>query len=150
MGVKVVETAAIFISERCYMAFMPILSSIILFSTIAALLAGGVYLYGSGSRYIFQSFRTLTSPNAFYTVDFNTKLIILYSVFAFGGYWLICWIFYSNTFIVMSAASIWYYQQDSPLCTSVYRLLRYLCHHHSDITLVVLHLPLYFLESCSF
>ena len=25
----------------------------------------------------------------------------------------------------MSGAAIWYYQQDSPLCTSFYRLLRY-------------------------
>jgi len=100
------------------MAFMPIINSIFLFATIAALLAGGVYLYGTGSR-------TLTSPDAFYMIDFNPKLIILYSIFAFGGFWLICWIFYSNTFIIMSAASIWYYQQDSPLCTSVYRLLRY-------------------------
>jgi len=48
--VKVVETAAIFISERCYMAFMPIVSALFLFGTIAALLAGGVYLYGSGPR----------------------------------------------------------------------------------------------------
>jgi hypothetical protein len=70
-------------------------------------------------------FRTVTAPNSFATVTFNWQLITLFSVFGFAGFWMICWIFYSNTFIVMSGAAIWYYQQDSPLCTSFYRLLRY-------------------------
>jgi len=37
------------------MAFMPIINSIFLFATIAALLAGGVYLYGTGSRYFLNN-----------------------------------------------------------------------------------------------
>lgn len=53
LGVKVVETTAIFVSERFYMTFMPILSAIFLFGTLAALLAGGVYLYGTGPKYFF-------------------------------------------------------------------------------------------------
>lgn len=71
------------------------------------------------------NYRTLTTPNAFYVVTFNWQLITLFAVFAFGGFWLICWIFYSNTFVVMSGAAVWYYQHDSPLCTSLHRLLRY-------------------------
>jgi hypothetical protein len=50
LGVKIVETAALFISERFYMAFMPIISTIFFFGTIAAMLAGGVYIYGTGER----------------------------------------------------------------------------------------------------
>jgi hypothetical protein len=48
LGVKIVETAGMFISERFYMAFMPIISTIFFFGTIAAILAGGVYIYGTG------------------------------------------------------------------------------------------------------
>ena len=69
--------------------------------------------------------RTLASHNAFFTINFTPGLIILFVVFGFAGYWMICWLFYSNSFTVISAASIWYYQHDSPLCTSVHRLLRY-------------------------
>ena len=50
LGVKIVETAAMFISERFYMAAMPIISMIFFFATIAAVLAGGVYIYGTGER----------------------------------------------------------------------------------------------------
>lgn len=85
----------------------------------------GILVWYRSKVILLKYFRVITLPNAFATVTFNWQLITLYSVFAFGGFWLVCWIFYSNTFVVMSAASIWYYQQDSPLCTSMYRLFRY-------------------------
>lgn len=69
--------------------------------------------------------RSLTATNAFYSVNISTQLIVLFVVFGVAGFWMVCWVFYSNTFVVMSAASIWYYQQDSPFCTSLFRLIRY-------------------------
>ena len=54
--------------------------------------------------------RTLNSPDAFYMVNFDGKLITLFAVFGFAGLWMIFWFFYSNSFVIMSAASIWYYQ----------------------------------------
>lgn len=100
------------------MALMPIISTIFFFATIAALMAGGIYIYGTGEK-------TLSARNAFYSINFTTQLIVLFVVFGVAGFWMVCWVFYSNTFIVMSSASIWYYQQDSPFCTSFYRLIRY-------------------------
>jgi len=80
----------------------------------------------------YSIFRALVSGNAFYTIDFNVGLIIMNCVFGFAGIWLVFWIFYSNIFVIMSAAAIWYYQQDSPLCTSFGRLVRY---HSGSISL---------------
>lgn len=95
-----------------------------------------------GTFRLYSIYRTLPTGNAFYMVNFNAGLIIMFVVYAFAGFWMICWIFYSNTFVVMSAASIWYYQHDSPLCTSFFRLLRY---HTGSIAFASLLFGLFFI-----
>lgn len=52
LGVAIVETASTFVSERFYIMFIPIVSSIFFFAAIAAVVVGGLYLYGTSSRYL--------------------------------------------------------------------------------------------------
>lgn len=102
IGSKAVEIGSIFLFENCYMILLPITQAIFIVSSLGATIVGAVYLYSLGTR-------TSTDAFSFLTLDVTT--IILISILAAGGIWMVFFFQGCNRFLHCSAVAIWYFNQ---------------------------------------
>eukprot|EP00919_Chromeraceae_sp_WS-2016_P016223 GHVR01038841.1.p1 GENE.GHVR01038841.1~~GHVR01038841.1.p1 ORF type:complete len:121 (+),score=2.69 GHVR01038841.1:1755-2117(+) len=107
LGVAVVKTTAIYLSESFYMVLMPIINNLFVFFIFSLLIVGGIYLLSLGSTFF------LNTGDAFKMVSIDSGLATALTAFAFGGLWTLFWITSSSHFILSSSACIWYYNNAS-------------------------------------
>lgn len=96
-----------FLLENCCVILLPITQAFFIAGGLAAIIAGGIYLYSLG---------TFTFPNniAFPVITMPPENIVLLTVYLIGGFWLIFYFHGCNHFILCSATSIWYFNHESP------------------------------------
>lgn len=132
---------AIFLFENCCMIILPITQACFVAGTIAAIIAGGIYLYSLGS---------FTFPNdiAFPVVELQSDIIIMISFFLAGGIWVMFFFHGCNHFMLCSAVSVWYFNYESnhdlgsPFCDSLDRLIRF---HPGSVAITALVNGLFFI-----
>lgn len=101
---------------------------------LAAIIIGGTYLYSLGSF-------TFPDAIAFPVIALPVVEIVLMVVFLFSGFWLVFFFLGCNTFILMSAASIWYFNHNSPHDEGAPfgdSLSRMICFHPGSIAITAL------------
>lgn len=93
-------------------------------ATLAALITGGISLYSLGNM-------TFPDSIAFPIITVQAKEIVAIVVYLLGGLWLAFFFLGCNSFILCSAASIWFFNHESrfdlgaPFGDSLWRLIRY-------------------------
>ena len=124
LGAKSVELGAMFLLENCGVILLPITQALFILAGIAAIIVGGSYLYSLGSF-------TFPDNSAFPAIQLPPEIVVIMVVYLLGGFWLVFFFHGCNHFIICSAASIWYFNHESPhdlgapFGDSLHRLLRF-------------------------
>lgn len=101
---------------------------------LGAIVIGGIYLYSLGNF-------TFPDAIAFPVIALPASEIAMFVIFLFSGFWLVFFFLGCNSFILCSAASIWYFNHNSnydagaPFGDSLTRLV---CYHPGSVAITAL------------
>lgn len=101
-GSKAIEIGTTFLFENCYMIILPLTQAIFVLCTFGGTIVGVIYLYSLGER---------TSTQAFSLLSLNVGTIVLMSLLAAAGIWMVFFFQGCNRFLHCSAVAIWYFNQ---------------------------------------